>query len=72
MKYILRCYDYYLSDVYTGTDLITDEKVIIRFEISLDSCKQFDDFEEAEEIRKLIFIETGLNLEIKKDEKENY
>ena len=57
MKYILRCYDYYLSDVYTGTDLITDEKVIIRFEISLDSCKQFDDFEEAEEIRKLIFIE---------------
>lgn len=71
MKYMLRSYDYYLSDVYTGTDLMNGEKVIIRFEISLDDCKLFDDFEEAEEIRKLIYIETGLNLEIKKYEQKN-
>lgn len=64
MKYYLRSYVYKLADVNVARS-IDDELILVDFKISLDEVKIFDDFEEAEEIRKLIFIETGLNMEIK-------
>lgn len=70
MKYYLRSYVYKLADVNVARS-IDDELILVDFKISLDEVKIFDDFEEAEEIRKLIFIETGLNMEIKKYEREN-
>ena len=70
MKYYLRSYVYKLADVNLA-DSIDEELILVDFKISLDEVKVFDDFEEAEEIRKLIFIETGLNMEIKKYEREN-
>lgn len=70
MKYYLRSYVYKLADVNVVRS-IDDVLILIDFKISLDEVKVFEDFEEAEEIRKLIFIETGLNMEIKKYEREN-
>ena len=70
MKYYLKCYAYKLSNILTA-EYFDGTKVIDHFEISIEDVKIFDDFEEAEEIRKLIFIETGLNMEIKKYEREN-
>ena len=70
MKYYLRSYVYKLADVNVARS-IDDVLILIDFKMSLDDVKIFDDFEEAEEIRKLIFIETGLNMEIKKYEREN-
>ena len=70
MKYYLRSYVYKLADVNVVRS-IDDVLILIDFKMSLDNVKIFDDFEEAEEIRKLIFIETGLNMEIKKYEREN-
>ena len=60
-KYILKKGDYYLSDI-----LIEGEK-LKWYEIDSDLRLLFDDFEKAEDTRKLIFIETGLDLEIKKE-----
>lgn len=70
MKYYLRSYVYKLADVNVARS-IDEELILVDFKISLDEVKVFEDFEEAEEIRKLIFIETGLNMEIKKYEREN-
>lgn len=65
MNYYLKCYDYYLSDLnYTFDDKGYLE--IIDFQIGKEFQKAFYDFEVAEEIRKKIYIETGLNFTIKR------
>lgn len=58
-KYILKKGDYYLSDI------MVNEGKLVNFTIDSDYRKLYDDFELAEDDRKLIFIETGLNLEVK-------
>ena len=70
MKYYLRSYVYKLADVNVAHSL-DEELILVDFKISLDEVKTFDDFEEAEEIRKLIFIETGLELKVEEYETEN-
>ena len=77
--YVLKKGDYYLSDYtkrivyekdiyekdYFGKESIKD------FSIDTEVMKLFADFEEAEDIRKMIYIETGLNLEVKIFRKED-
>lgn len=58
-KYVLKKGDYYLSDI------MVNEGKLVNFTIDSDYRKLYDDFELAEDDRKLIFIETGLNLEVK-------
>ena len=70
MKYYLRSYVYKLANINVIKNE-DEELILVDFKISLDEVKIFEDFEEAEEVRKLIFIETGLNMEIKKYEREN-
>lgn len=66
-RYILKKNDYYLSDV----DVVLDDLAyLIHFEVDKDLMKLFDDFDIAEEIRKIIFIETGLNFTVKLFRKE--
>lgn len=65
--YILKKGDYYLSDV----DVILDDRAYLNhFEVDKELMKLYDDFEIAEEIRKIIFIETGLAFEVKIFRKE--
>lgn len=65
-KYVLKKGDYYLSDI------MVNEGKLVNFAIDSDYRKLYDDFELAEDDRKLIFIETGLDLVIKKfKEKED-
>lgn len=64
MNYYLKCYEYYLADI------MTEDNKLINFSIDKDYRKMYEDFEQAEEDRKLIFIETGLNLEVKRFKKE--
>lgn len=65
-KYVLKKGDYYLADI------MVNEDKLVNFAIDSDYRKLYDDFELAEEDRKLIFIETGLDLVIKKfKEKED-
>ena len=60
--YILKKGDYYLSDV----DIILDDQAYLNhFEVDKELMKLFSDFDIAEEIRKTIFIETGLDFVIK-------
>lgn len=64
--YVLKSGDFYLVDILYNSDLLSDkEKKINHFEMDKEYKHIFYDFEEAEEIRKEIYIETGLNLEIK-------
>lgn len=68
--YILRKGDYYLED-YVIEDIYDSDIDIFNwrlkeFKLSKDTKKLFYDFDEAEDIRKLIFIESGYNLEIKR------
>lgn len=68
--YILRKGDYYLED-YVIEDIYDSDIDIFNwrlkeFKLSKDVKKLFYDFDEAEDIRKLIFIESGYNLEIKR------
>ena len=66
--YILKKGDYYLSDV----DIILDDKAYLNhFEVDKELMKLYDDFDIAEEIRKTIFIETGLAFEVKIFRKED-
>lgn len=58
--YILKDGDYYLSDIMVENGKLTN------FTVDKDYRKLYSDFELAEDDRKLIFIETGLNLEIKR------
>ena len=68
--YILKYGDYYLEDY--DVEEIYDTEVDIfkwylkRFSVSKEIKKLFYDFDLAEDVRKLIYIETGLNLEIKR------
>lgn len=66
MKYVLRNYDLYLADLsYDYNDRVLTNLVMDR-----KYKKIYFDLEYAEEDRKLIFIETGLNLKVEeyKDE----
>lgn len=68
--YILRNGDYYLED-YIIEDIYDSDIDIFNwrlkeFKLSKDVKKIFYDFDEVEDIRKLIFIESGYNLEIKR------
>lgn len=66
-RYILKKGDYYLSDV----DVILDDRAYLNhFEVDKELMKLYDDFDIAEEIRKIIFIETGLSFEVKIFRKE--
>ena len=57
--YVLKYCEYYLADI-----MVEDGK-LVNFTIDTEYRKLYADFELAEEDRKLLFIETGLNLEIK-------
>ena len=66
--YVLKTGDYYLED-YNAVEFYNSDIDIFKwylkdFSISKEVRKLFYDFEKAEEVRKLIFIETGLNLKI--------
>lgn len=68
--YILKNGDYYLED-YVLEDIYDSDIDIFNwrlkeFKLSKDVRKLFYDFDEAEDIRKLIFIESGVNFEIKR------
>ena len=65
-KYILKKGDYYLSDI-----MVNENNQLINFTMDNDYRKLYDDFELAEDDRKLIFIETGLDLEVKIFKKED-
>lgn len=64
-RYVLKKGDYYLSDL-----MVSDNNEIINMVIDRDFRKLYDDYERAEDDRKLIYIETGLNLEVKLFKKE--
>ena len=74
--YVLKKGDYYLSDfnIYYEADINDPDDFlhtkIHDFMVDKDIEKLFTDFEEAEEIRKIIYIETGLNFEVKIFRKE--
>ena len=68
--YILKIGDYYLEE-YEVEETYDTEIDIFKwnlkdFKVSKEFRKLFYDFELAEDVRKLIYIETGLNLEIKR------
>lgn len=69
--YILKNGDYYLEDYLVEEIYDSDIDIIFKwnlkeFKLNKEVKKLFYDFDTAEDIRKLIFIETGLNLEIKR------
>ena len=68
--YILKYGDYYLEDYDVEEIYDTDIRIfkwyLKRFSVSKEIKKLFYDFDVAEDVRKLIYIETGLNLEIKR------
>lgn len=68
--YILKNGDYYLEDYVLEDIYDTDIDIfnwrLKEFKLSKDVRKLFYDFDEAEDIRKLIFIESGYNLEVKR------
>lgn len=67
-RYVLKKGDYYLSDI----EIILDEEATLEhFEIDRDFRKLFSDFDIAEEIRKVIFIETGLDFTVKLFKRED-
>lgn len=72
MNWYLKCYDYVLSDINYEFD--ENGYIIIKdFLIGKELTKTFWLFEVAEEIRKKIYDETGLNLTVKRfkeDKKE--
>lgn len=66
-RYVLKKGDYYLTDI----EVILDEEYNLQhFEVDKDFRKLFDDFDIAEEIRKIIYIETGLDFTVKLFNKE--
>ena len=67
-QYILKKGDYYLSDI----EIILDDVAVLEhFEVDRDFRKLFSDFDIAEEIRKVIFIETGLDFTVKLFKRED-
>lgn len=63
-KYVLKKGEYYVSDI------TVIEGKLVNFTIDTDYRKLYDDFELAEEDRKLIFIELGLDFVVKKFKEE--
>ena len=67
-QYVLKKGDYYLSDI----EIILDDVAVLEhFEVDRDFRKLFNDFDIAEEIRKVIFIETGLDFTVKLFKRED-
>lgn len=62
--YILKKGDYYLSDI------MVEDGILTNYTVDRDYRKLYDDFDLAEEDRKLIYIETGLAFEVKIFRKE--
>ena len=58
--YVLKSGDFYLADI-----LYNYDNKIEKFNLEREYKHIFRDFEFAEEIRKEIYIETGLNFEVK-------
>lgn len=66
-RWVLKKGDYYLADI----DIVLDDIAYLNhFEVDKDFRKLFDDFDIAEEIRKVIYIETGLDFAVKLFRKE--
>lgn len=65
-KYVLKKAEYYVSDI------TVNEGKLVNFTIDSDYRKLYDDFELAEEDRKLIFIELGLDFVVKKFKEEEW
>ena len=63
--YILKKGDYYLADI-----MVNEKGILVNYGVDRDYRKLYSDFELAEEDRKLIYIETGLNFEVKIFRKE--
>ena len=69
MNYYLKVGDYYLSDF--NFDIDNEGNITITdYTIGKEFKKAFYHFEVAEDVRKHIYIETGLNLVIKKFKKD--
>lgn len=66
--YVLKKGDYYLADIEVTLD---DRPELLHFEVDKEFQKLFSDFDIAEEIRKIIFIETGLNFTVKLFKRED-
>ena len=68
--YILKYGEYYLEDYEVEEIYDTDVDIfkwsLKSFKIDRDFKKLFYDFDLAEDVRKLIYIVTGLNLEVKR------
>ena len=70
MNYYLKIGDYYLEDY----EITLNDKgfmELVNYTIGKNYKRAFYLIEQAEDIRKLIFIETGLDLTIKKFKKED-
>ena len=67
--YVLRKNEYYLSDIYYIEDFEGKTK-LSSFEVDTEFRKLYSDYELAEQDRRIIYIETGLNFEIEKFRKE--
>jgi hypothetical protein len=69
-KYILKKGDLYLAEITKIYDEVNSQNKLINFIVDNDYLKLYDDFELAEDDRKLIYIETGLSFEVKLFKKE--
>ena len=63
--YVLRKNEYYLSDI-----MVDESDKLVNFTVDTEYRKLYSDYELAEQDRRLIYIETGLNFEIEKFRKE--
>lgn len=63
--YVLRKNEYYLSDI-----MVDETDKLVNFAVDTEYRKLYSDYELAEQDRRLIYIETGLNFEIEKFRKE--
>ena len=63
--YVLRKNEYYLSDI-----MVVENDKLVNFAVDTEYRKLYSDYELAEQDRRLIYIETGLNFEIEKFRKE--
>lgn len=64
MKYYLKCYDYYLADVTYDFNL----RKISNFVLDIEYKKIYNDYDLVKEDRDLLYIETGLKMEIINEE----
>ena len=64
--YVLRKNEYYLSDI-----MVDEADKLVNFTVDTEYRKLYSDYELAEQDRRLIYIETGLNFEIEKFRKED-